>query len=203
GALPDRASVAHAPRPGGVRVMAFPSLESALNKVSNRYLLVVLSAKRARQLNRGAPPRVDSKHKKPTSSALEEIAAAKVEYRIKDAVEHVALAERAAAIVVAPATANLIAKAAHGVADDFLTTLLLAARCPVLIAPAMDGGMWEHPAVAANVATLRARGVTVMEPDRGALASGLSGRGRLPEPESIVAALASVLAPAQDLTGET
>jgi phosphopantothenoylcysteine decarboxylase/phosphopantothenate--cysteine ligase len=121
----------------------------------------------------------------------------------EDAVEHVALAERAAAIVVAPATANLIAKAAHGVADDFLTTLLLAARCPVLIAPAMDGGMWEHPAVAANVATLRTRGVTVMEPDSGALASGLSGRGRLPEPESIVAALASVLAPAQDLTGET
>jgi len=87
GALPDRASVAHAPRPGGVRVMAFPSLESALNKVSNRYLLVVLSAKRARQLNRGAPPRVDSKHKKPTSSALEEIAAAKIEYRIKEADE--------------------------------------------------------------------------------------------------------------------
>src|SRR5262249_60080027 len=101
----------------------------------------------------------------------------------EDAVEHVSLAERAAAIVVAPATANLIAKAAHGVADDFLTTLLLAGRCPVLIAPAMDGGMWEHPAVAANVATLRARGVTVMEPDSGALASGLSGRGRLPEPD--------------------
>src|SRR5438067_786545 len=121
----------------------------------------------------------------------------------EDAVEHVALAERAAAIVVAPATANLIAKAAHAVADDFLTTLLLAARCPVLMAPAMDGGMWEHPAVTANVATLRARGVTVMEPDSGALASGLTGRGRLPEPESIVAALASVLAPAQDLTGDT
>src|SRR5438046_6683934 len=120
----------------------------------------------------------------------------------EDAVEHVALAERADAIVVAPATANLLAKAAHGVADDFLTTLLLAARCPVLIAPAMDGGMWEHPAVAANVATLRARGVTVMEPDSGALASGLSGRGRLPEPESIVAALASMPAPAQDLAGE-
>ena len=64
--------------------MPFPSLESALNKVSNRYLLVVLSAKRARQLNRGAPPRVESRHKKPTSSALEEIAAAKVEYRIKE-----------------------------------------------------------------------------------------------------------------------
>src|SRR5262245_58628387 len=78
-----------------------------------------------------------------------------------DAVEHVALAERTHALIVAPATANLLAKAAHGVADDFLTTLLLAARCPVLMAPAMDGGMWDHPAVRANVATLRGRGVTV------------------------------------------
>jgi phosphopantothenoylcysteine decarboxylase / phosphopantothenate---cysteine ligase len=69
-----------------------------------------------------------------------------------DAVEHVALAERCHAVVVAPATANLLAKAAHGVADDFLTTLLLAARAPVLMVPAMDGGMWEHPAVVANVA---------------------------------------------------
>ena len=120
----------------------------------------------------------------------------------EDAVEHVALAERAAAIVVAPATANVIAKAAHGIADDFLTTLLLAARCPVLVAPAMDGGMWEHAAVVANVATLRARGVTVMEPDSGALASGLSGRGRFPEPDAIIAALGAVLAPVQDLTGE-
>jgi len=95
----------------------------------------------------------------------------------EDAVEHVALAERAAAIVVAPATANLIAKAAHGVADDFLTTLLLAARCPVLIAPAMDGGMWGIRRWPRTWPRCAARGVTVMEPDRGALASGLSGRG--------------------------
>jgi phosphopantothenoylcysteine decarboxylase/phosphopantothenate--cysteine ligase len=119
-----------------------------------------------------------------------------------DAVEHVALAERAAALVVAPATANLLAKAAHGVADDFLTTLLLAARCPVLMAPAMDGGMWDHPAVVANVASLRQRGVTVMEPDAGALASGLAGRGRLPEPDAIVEALLRVLTPVQDLAGD-
>jgi phosphopantothenoylcysteine decarboxylase / phosphopantothenate---cysteine ligase len=119
-----------------------------------------------------------------------------------DAVEHVALAERAAAIIVAPATANVLAKAAHGIADDFLTTLLLAARCPVLMAPAMDGGMWDHPAVVANVTTLRGRGVVVMEPDAGALASGLSGRGRLPETEAIVEALYATLAPAQDLAGE-
>ncbi len=119
-----------------------------------------------------------------------------------EAVEHVALAERAHAVVVAPATANLIAKAAHGIADDFLTTLLLAARCPVLVAPAMDGGMWTHPAVAANVATLRERGVTVLEPDTGSLASGLSGQGRLPEVDAIVEALFTLLAPARDLEGE-
>jgi phosphopantothenoylcysteine decarboxylase / phosphopantothenate---cysteine ligase len=118
------------------------------------------------------------------------------------AVEHVALAERAHALVVAPATANLLAKAAHGIADDFLTTLLLAARCPVLMAPAMDGGMWQHPAVAANVETLRARGVTVLPPESGALASGLAGKGRLPEPAVIVEALAQLLAPRRDLVGE-
>jgi phosphopantothenoylcysteine decarboxylase/phosphopantothenate--cysteine ligase len=120
-----------------------------------------------------------------------------------DAVEHVAVAEQAAAFVVAPATANVLAKAAHGIADDFLTTLLLAARCPVLMAPAMDGGMWDHPAVVANVAMLRGRGVVVMEPEAGALASGLSGRGRLPETAAIVEALYAMLAPAQDLAGET
>jgi len=119
-----------------------------------------------------------------------------------DAVEHVALAERCHAVVVAPATANLIAKAAHGIADDFLTTLLLAARAPVLMVPAMDGGMWEHPAVVANVGTLRARGVTVLEPDSGALASGLSGKGRFPEIADIVESLHRVLAPAKDLAGE-
>ena len=118
------------------------------------------------------------------------------------AVEHVALAEQAAAVVVAPATANLIAKAAHGIADDFLTTVLLAARCPVVVAPAMDGGMWQHPAVVANVATLRARGVTVLEPDAGALASGLNARGRLPEVDTIVEAVLGALTPTRDLAGE-
>jgi len=119
-----------------------------------------------------------------------------------DAVEHVALAERAHAVIVAPATANLLAKAANGIADDFLTTLLLAARAPVLMVPAMDGGMWDHAAVTANVATLRRRGVTVLEPDTGALASGLSGKGRFPEIDEIVEALRRLLVPARDLAGE-
>ena len=120
----------------------------------------------------------------------------------EEAVEHIALAERAHAIVVAPATANLLAKAAAGIADDFLTTLLLATRGMVLMAPAMDGDMWEHPAVVANVALLRGRGVIVMEPDTGPLASGLSGKGRLPEPDRIVAALVEALDPRRDLAGD-
>jgi len=119
-----------------------------------------------------------------------------------EAVEHVALAERAHAVIVAPATANVLAKAAHGIADDFLTTVLLAARAPVLMVPAMDGGMWEHAAVTANVATLRRRGVIVLEPDTGALASGLSGKGRFPEVDEIVEALRRMLVPARDLAGE-
>ena len=118
------------------------------------------------------------------------------------AVEHVTIAERAHAVVVAPATANLLAKAAHGLADDALTTLLLAARSPVIIAPAMDGGMWDHAAVSDNVATLRRRGVVVLEPDAGALASGLSGKGRLPETAAIMEALRRALTPAQDLAGD-
>jgi phosphopantothenoylcysteine decarboxylase / phosphopantothenate---cysteine ligase len=119
-----------------------------------------------------------------------------------DAVEHVALAERCHAIVVAPATANVLAKAANGLADDFLTTLLLAARSPVLMVPAMDGAMWEHPAVVANIATLRARGVTVLEPDVGALASGLSGKGRFPEVDAVIEALLRALTPVRDLAGD-
>ncbi len=119
-----------------------------------------------------------------------------------DAVEHVALAERAQAVLVAPATANILAKAAYGLADDFLTTVLLAARCPILMAPAMDGAMWEHPAVVANVRALRERGVSVLEPDTGALASGLSGKGRLPEVDTIIEALLRILAPKRDLAGE-
>src|SRR5258705_309620 len=119
-----------------------------------------------------------------------------------DAVEHVALAERADAVIVAPATANLLAKAAHGIADDFLTTLLLAARAPVLMVPAMDGGMCEHAALTANVATLRRRGVAVLKPDSGALASGLSGKGRFPEIADIVETLHRVLAPVRDLASD-
>jgi len=118
------------------------------------------------------------------------------------AVEHVALAERADLVLVAPATANALARAALGLADDFLGTLLLAARAPVLFAPAMDGEMWHHPAVQGHVAGLRARGATVMEPGRGELASGLSGVGRLPEIGDIVETAARLVWPTRDFVGD-
>ena len=118
------------------------------------------------------------------------------------AVEHVALAERADLMLVAPATANALARAALGLADDFLGTLLLAGRAPLLFAPAMDGEMWTHPTVQAHVATLRARGATVMEPGRGDLASGLSGQGRFPEVADIVETAVRLVWPKRDLVGD-
>ena len=99
---------------------------------------------------------------------------------------HVGLADGADLLVVAPATADVLAKLAHGLADDLLTVTALAARCPLLVAPAMDAGMFEHPAVQANLATLRARGATVIGPADGRMASGLEGRGRMLEPEEIL-----------------
>jgi phosphopantothenoylcysteine decarboxylase/phosphopantothenate--cysteine ligase len=104
---------------------------------------------------------------------------------------HIRLADTADAIVIAPASADVIAKAAHGLADDLLTTVLLAARCPIAFAPAMNVHMYEHPAVVENLATLRARGHTIVEPASGALACGYEGKGRLPEPAFIVEELIS------------
>ena len=104
--------------------------------------------------------------------------------------EHIALSE-ADAVVVAPATANVIAKMAHGLADDLLTATLLATRAPVIVAPAMNDGMWEHPATQANLATLRSRGVSVVEPATGALACGTEGKGRMADVAGILAAVRS------------
>src|SRR5664279_2085259 len=120
-------------------------------------------------------------------------------------VPHVQLGRQAELVVVAPATADLLAKAAHGLADDLLTTTLLTARCPVLLAPAMHTEMWEHPATVDNVATLRSRGAVVLEPASGRLTGTDTGKGRLPEAAEI-AALAELLlarpdALAHDLVG--
>jgi phosphopantothenoylcysteine decarboxylase / phosphopantothenate---cysteine ligase len=108
-------------------------------------------------------------------------------------VAHVELARGAALVIVAPATANVIAKMAVGLADDLVTAVLLTARCPILIAPAMHTEMWEHPASRANVATLKARGVAVVGPEAGPLSSGDEGPGRMAEPDDIVAAASRLL----------
>ena len=111
-------------------------------------------------------------------------------------VQHVNLAFEVDLMLVAPASADLIAKLAHGLADDFLTTFALATRCPILLAPAMNTQMLTHPAVEANLATLRGRGVHLIEPGSGYLACGWVGPGRLAEPEDIVAATCDALGPA-------
>jgi phosphopantothenoylcysteine decarboxylase/phosphopantothenate--cysteine ligase len=105
-----------------------------------------------------------------------------------EGVPHVRLGQDADLVVVAPATADLLARAAHGLADDLLTSTLLTARCPVAVAPAMHTEMWEHPATQANVETLRSRGVHVIEPASGRLTGADTGPGRLPEPEELYAA---------------
>jgi phosphopantothenoylcysteine decarboxylase / phosphopantothenate---cysteine ligase len=117
-----------------------------------------------------------------------------------DPLEHVALGQEVDAIVVAPATANLIGKVAGGIGDDLLTTIMLAATPPVLICPAMNVEMWANPVVQGNLARLKGRGLKVMEPAAGPLACGAVGLGRLPEPDLIVEAAAGLLCP-QDLAG--
>lgn len=118
------------------------------------------------------------------------------------AIQHVALAEQADAILVAPATADFLAKLAHGLADDPLSGTILATRAPVLVAPAMDAHMYDHPATQQNVQTLRSRGVTLIGPERGRMASGLTGMGRLSTTETILGTLNLVLGRTGDLAGK-
>src|SRR5215831_6178615 len=122
---------------------------------------------------------------------------------IDSAVEHIAVAQSIDALVVVPATANVLAQFAQGIASDFLTTLYLATTAPVVVAPAMNVNMWNHPATQANLDILRKRGVTVVEPDSGYLACGMTGPGRLAENDCIVAAVMKVLGASQELAGET
>ncbi len=140
----------------------------------------------------------------PTRSALQFVGAATWEalsgspatfsvFDDAEQVPHVRLGQEADLVVVAPATANLIAKAAYGLADDLLTNVLLTARCPVLFAPAMHTEMWEHQATQQNVATLRRRGVVVLEPAEGRLTGADTGKGRLPEPAELAAACERML----------
>ena len=139
-----------------------------------------------------------------TLAALSENAVHTTLWDLKNEVEmgHIQLSRQADLVVVCPATADLMARMAAGMADDLATTLLLATDKPVLAVPAMNVRMWQHAATVANVATLRARGVTVMEPDEGAMACGEFGPGRLPEPPAILEAIRMQLSPPRPLCGK-
>src|ERR1700682_6019473 len=130
-------------------------------------------------------------------------AASGAEANLESAIEHIAVAQRTDLLLVAPATADIIAKFARGIADDFLTTLYLATTAPVVVAPAMNVNMWDHPATQANLEILRQRGVKIVEPGSGYLACGMTGPGRLAENEAIVAAVLQALGASQDMEGET
>ena len=121
---------------------------------------------------------------------------------IESAIEHIAVAQRIDLLLVAPATADTLGKFAHGIAEDFLGTLYLATKAPVIVAPAMNVNMWEHPATQANLATLRARGVHVVDPDEGYLACGMTGTGRLAATETIAQKVFEVLGLRHDLAGK-
>ena len=125
------------------------------------------------------------------------------EPNLDSAVEHISVAQSIDCLLVAPATADVIAKFAQGIANDFLSTLYLATTAPVVVAPAMNVNMWQHPATQANLEILRRRGGHVVPPDSGYLACGMLGAGRLADPEHIVAATLERLGIAQDLAGET
>jgi phosphopantothenoylcysteine decarboxylase / phosphopantothenate---cysteine ligase len=122
---------------------------------------------------------------------------------VESAIEHIAVAQRIDLLLVAPATADILAKLARGIADDFLTTLYLATKAPVVVAPAMNVNMWEHAATQENVAALRGRGVRVVDPDEGYLACGMTGAGRLAGIEQIARAVCEVLGLRHDFDRET
>jgi phosphopantothenoylcysteine decarboxylase/phosphopantothenate--cysteine ligase len=124
-------------------------------------------------------------------------------FAIESAIEHISVAQENELLAIAPATADLIAKLAHGLADDFLTTLYLAFTGPVVVAPSMNSNMWLHPATQANLETLRQRGHRIVEPDSGYLACGMTGPGRLADPGAIVEAIQRESRRRRDLDGET
>src|SRR5579872_3322491 len=122
---------------------------------------------------------------------------------VESAIEHIAVAQRIDLLLVAPATADILGKFAHGIAEDFLGTLYLATKAPVVVAPAMNVNMWEHPATQANLAMLRARGVHVVDPDEGYLACGMVGAGRLASTEAIAQKAFEVLGLRRDFAEKT
>ena len=131
------------------------------------------------------------------------VGAAEEQPNVESAIEHIAIAQSIDALLVVPATADVLARFAQGIANDFLSTLYLATTAPVVVAPAMNVNMWNHEATKANLDILRKRGVRIVEPGDGYLACGMTGSGRLAENETIVAAVMEALGASQDLAGET
>jgi phosphopantothenoylcysteine decarboxylase/phosphopantothenate--cysteine ligase len=129
--------------------------------------------------------------------------AAGAQPNLESAIEHIAVAQKTDLLLVAPATADILAKFARGIADDFLTTLYLATTAPVVVAPAMNVNMWEHAATQENIVALRKRNVHIVAPDEGYLACGMTGAGRLAGQEEIVRMVREILHPVRDLQGET
>ena len=124
------------------------------------------------------------------------------EANLESAIEHIAVAQRTDLLLIAPATADILAKFARGIADDFLTTLYLASTAPVVVAPAMNVNMWNHATTQENIEMLRARGVKIVDPDEGYLACGMTGAGRLAGQQAILAAVHEALHAVRDLAGE-
>jgi phosphopantothenoylcysteine decarboxylase / phosphopantothenate---cysteine ligase len=122
---------------------------------------------------------------------------------VESAIEHIAVAQRIDLLLVAPATADILGKFAHGIAEDFLSTLYLATKAPVVVAPAMNVNMWDHPATQENIKTLRVRGAHVVDPDEGYLACGMTGAGRLAATETIAKKVCEVLGLRHDFAGQT
>src|SRR5436305_1299853 len=157
----------------------------------SNYRYILVAARRARQLQNGEKVITDL-----FGSGAETP-------NIDSAVEHISVAQAIDALVVVPATADLLGKFANGLANDFLTTLFLATTAPVVLAPAMNVNMWENAATQANLKTLRERGIRIVEPDSGYLACGMMGSGRLAANEAIVTAVLEALGAGQELAGET
>src|ERR1700684_3349103 len=122
---------------------------------------------------------------------------------VESAIEHIAVAQRIDLLLVAPATADILGKFANGIAEDFLATLYLATKAPVVVAPAMNVNMWDHAATQENIEMLRALGVKIVDPDEGYLACGMTGAGRLASQEHIVATVRETLHFRRDLEGQT
>src|SRR6266581_408020 len=194
-------------------------------EVDSKFRFITVAAQRAKQLQNGAKPRVETRSRKSTRVAIEEALAGAATRFVspltfealsrhavftdqfalgeQSDIRHISLADAADLLLVAPATANSLAKFARGIADDALSTLYTATTAPVVVAPAMNVNMFDHPAVTENLEILRSRGVRIVEPGAGYLACGWLGKGRLAEVPEIVEAALAVLERKHDLAGET